>query len=173
VLFALLVLLAVACLRGADIAGQVICGQLLSAETERPVELGIVELRTEAGDSIASDLTDADGAFVLRAPHPGSFVLVASALGHREASDGIFELGPDGEMSVEVRIAADAVTLEEIVVEAERRGLPLKVVSSGFVRRRGANRGSRTWKRSRSIEGQRRSRSSTACPNLLPGPPSG
>lgn len=98
--------------------GQSIQGTLRDRESNAPIATARVVLLTEAGDSVAAALTNASGHFVLRSPDPGGFRLRASALGYRETTAGIFDLERGGEMSLEFRIHAAPITLEEIVVAA-------------------------------------------------------
>ncbi len=69
----------------------------------------------------------------MNSPDPGSFLLLAVSLGHRETTVGVFELGEGGEISVEFRIPVEALLLEGILVEASRMADQLEL--NGFLRR--------------------------------------
>ena len=69
----------------------------------------------------------------MNSPDPGSFLLLAVALGHRETTVGVFELGEGGEISVEFRIPIEALPLEGFLVEADRVAEQLDL--NGFTRR--------------------------------------
>ena len=75
---------------------------------------------TEAGDSVGRTLTDRDGRFSISSAEPGSFTLSASALGYRDTRVGVFELGVGGELTIEFRVAADPLPIEELVVSFNR-----------------------------------------------------
>jgi len=83
---------------------QTIHGRLLDIDTGLPIDLGLVIMLTESGDSITSALTTQNGYFSLTSPMPGTFLLLGSAWGYRETGDGVFELGEGAELTVEFRI---------------------------------------------------------------------
>ena len=115
----------------AALGAQTIRGTLLEQGTDAPIPFGRVMMFTEAGDSVAVTLSDADGAFALSSEEPGSFLLAAAALGHRESWAGVFELGTDSEMTVEFRIAPEAIALEGLVIEGQRVEQPT-LMRNGF-----------------------------------------
>lgn len=130
--------LAAACvlaLVASPVQAQTILGQLLEAETDRSIELGLVILISETGDSVASTLTDRNGRFSVSSSEPGSFTLLASALGYRQARVGVFDLGTDGEMTIEFRVRAEPLPIDELVVRFSRNILEHPLVSNGFVDR--------------------------------------
>lgn len=133
----LVLLLGVVCAPGtAGLQAQTLEGRLLDGATGEPIPTGLVIMMTEQGDSVGSTLSDDDGWFSISSPRPGSFFLIASAWGYGETMAGIFELGEDGLMSLDYRLAPAPVPLEQILVELDAgTPLPHKVVSSGFVRR--------------------------------------
>ena len=114
---------------------QTIDGTLMEVETGQPISLGLVIMMTEAGDSLTSGVTNGQGRFSVTAPEGGSFVLVASAFGFKETAAGVFELGPDGEMDVEFRIAAAPMPIDGLLVSLQRPALQHQLVKNGFVRR--------------------------------------
>ena len=114
---------------------QTIRGTLLERDSNRPINLGFVALLTEAGDSITSTITNRMGRFELVSPDPGSFLLLAAALGHRETTVGVFELGEGGELAVEFRTPVEALTLNGLLVQADRIGQQPALVLNGFSRR--------------------------------------
>ena len=79
-----------------SLRAQSIRGTLLQRGTDTPIALGFVALLSESGDSIASVITNSVGEFFLTSPDPGDFLLLAAALGHRETTVGVFELGVGG-----------------------------------------------------------------------------
>jgi len=120
----------------ASVAGQTVDGSLLESGTDRPVELGLLVLLTESGDSVASTLTDQMGRFRLESPEPGSFLLAATALGYEGLTAGALELGEGARMSVNVRIRPRAIEIGGITVETRSSAVsePM-LVRNGFVDR--------------------------------------
>jgi hypothetical protein len=117
------------------LAAQTISGMLLGSDSNQPIELGFIVMLTESGDSVAVTITNENGFFSVTSPEPGSFLLHASALGYRESVDGVFDIGADGVMQIEFRLEPRAVTLEGLVVQAERVAKEPKLVSTGFYNR--------------------------------------
>lgn len=105
------------------------------ARNERPIRLGIVELISMDGDTVGRAFSGDDGRFAVRAEEPGVFTLSASAYGYRTTVARGFELGRSGAMTVEVRMTADPVELDEMVVGFNRPMLDHPLVSNGFVER--------------------------------------
>jgi len=114
---------------------QTIDGTLMEVQTGQPISLGLVIMMTEAGDSVTSGVTNGQGRFSVTAPEGGSFVLVASAFGFKETRAGVFELGSDGQMDVEFRIASAPMPIDGILVSLQRPALEHQLVKNGFVRR--------------------------------------
>lgn len=116
-------------------SAQTISGTLLDLDTERPIPLGLVMMFTMEGDSITATVSDPAGRFQVTSPEPGSFVLVAAALGYEETSAGVFELGSDGEMQVEYRLPSRPLPIDEVLVSIDRPTVEHHLVRNGFVRR--------------------------------------
>ncbi|MBW3535005.1 MAG: carboxypeptidase regulatory-like domain-containing protein [Gemmatimonadetes bacterium] len=116
-------------------AAQTIDGTLMDLHSGQPIPLGLVMMFTESGDSVAMTVTDERGHFRLSSPDPGSFVLLASALGYKETADGVFELGEDGVMTVEHRLAPQPLPIDALIVSLRRPVLQHHLVRNGFVRR--------------------------------------
>jgi hypothetical protein len=131
----LLLALAVTLAGPGAVAGQTIEGTLMEVGSSRPISLGLVIMMTEAGDSVTSDVTDAQGRFRVEAEDGGSFVLIASAFGFKETRAGVFELGDDGEMDVEFRVGAEAMPIDGLLVELARPTLQHQLIRNGYVRR--------------------------------------
>ena len=128
-------LLATSGLSPASLRAQTIRGTLLERGTDRPIHLGFVALLTESGDSVTSTITNEDGRFSLTSPVPGSFLLLAAALGHRETTVGVFDLGEGGEFTVDFRVPVEALTLEGLIVQADQVAQDASLVMNGFMRR--------------------------------------
>lgn len=120
---------------GLDASAQTIRGHLLDATTGEPIDLGLVIMLTEDGDSVTNALTGRGGYFSITSLNPGSFVLLGSGLGYEESKAGVFDLGMGGEVSVEFRLPAMPLPIDEILVELDRNVLEHKLIRTGFVRR--------------------------------------
>lgn len=119
---------------------QTLGGRLLGRGSNRPIGLAIVTLVAEnTGDMVAATITDDLGRFSLTSPEPGSFLLRASAFGYGTSTAGIFDLGPDGEMTVDFRIDPRPVALDGLVVSTHRLESRHNLIASGFLAR--LNRG--------------------------------
>lgn len=116
-------------------AGQTISGTLLDLETDQPIQFGLVMLYTTEGDSITQAVSDARGRFSVTSPEPGSFVMIAAALGYEETRAGTFDLGPDGRMQVEYRLPSEPLPLDAVLVSVGRPVVDHHLVRNGFVRR--------------------------------------
>ena len=134
VLVVLLVLSGLLVMRQSSSA-QTIEGRLLDVADDRPIELGLVILMTEGGDSVDATVSDEQGRFAISSDEPGRFILLASAWGYGERAEGVFELGEGGWMSVDFRIRAQPLELDELLVGIDQPVLEPKVVRIGFVRR--------------------------------------
>ena len=119
----------------AHLSAQTIRGTLLQRGSDDPISLGFVALLTESGDSVTSTITDEEGGFLVTSPVPGNFLLLAAALGHRETTVGLFELGEGGELTVEFRIPVEPLTLDGLLVQAEPSAQVPALVRNGFSRR--------------------------------------
>lgn len=133
-LVALLVLHAAGAL-GAPLEGQTIRGTLMEDGTDLPISLGMVVLLTEALDSVNATMTSNDGEFSLDSRDPGNFFLMASGLGYRHTTVGLFELGVGGEMTIEFRLAREPLTLEGLLVEGARVAEESSLATNGFYAR--------------------------------------
>ena len=117
------------------LVAQTIQGRLSETGSDQPIDLGFIAMLTESGDSVAVTITNENGFFSVTSAEPGSFLLHASALGYRESVDGVFDLGADGVMQIEFRLRRRAVTLEGLVVYAERVAKEPRLISNGFYNR--------------------------------------
>ena len=114
-------------------SAQTIRGNLMEFGSDAPIDLGLIIMISEFGDSVASTLSSNTGFFEVTAPESGNYLLLAAALGYRESRVGLFELGEDGEISVEFRLWEEPLMLDGIMVESLVREPEL--VRNGFYRR--------------------------------------
>lgn len=123
------------------VQAQTINGTLMEVDSDQPISLGLVLMLSESGDSITSTVTDSRGRFSVSADEPGSFLLIASAFGFKETAAGVFELGENGAMDIEFRIAAAPMPIDGLLVSLQRPVLEHNLVRNGFVRRITRGRG--------------------------------
>ncbi|MEM7415710.1 MAG: carboxypeptidase regulatory-like domain-containing protein [Gemmatimonadota bacterium] len=116
-----------------SLGAQTIRGQLMDMHTDAPIDLGLIIMVSEAGDSITSTLSSPGGRFSISTDQPGNYLLLAAALGYRETRVGLFELGDGGEMSVEFRLWPEPLSIDGIMVQSLVREPQL--VRNGFYRR--------------------------------------
>lgn len=131
----LVILMAALAATPALIDAQTISGTLLDLNTDRPIQFGLVMLYTTEGDSVTQAVSDARGRFTVTSPEPGSFFMLAAALGYEETRAGIFELGRDGRMQVEYRLPSEPLPLDALMVSVDRPVVDHHLVRNGFVRR--------------------------------------
>jgi hypothetical protein len=118
---------------------QVISGQVVEAETDRPIPFGEVTVLDEDGDIVATTFADGGGRFSVRLPRSGTFTVYAARLGYFNAvSEGI-EVTSRQEVAIAVRLAPAPLTVDSLAVEVEGRSLPL--LREGFYDRKNAGQG--------------------------------
>lgn len=112
---AALALLAVAPLRAQSVRGQFVD----AAGT--PVPAGRVLLQTDSGRVVHSALTDDGGAFSLRAPRAGRYVVRGERIGFGATLSAPLELAADEEATYRLVASGERVLLDAIVVETRSR----------------------------------------------------
>lgn len=113
-------------------AAQTVTGTVLDPETEAPLSGVHVRLLDDAGDAVGATFTEGDGRFRLAAPGPGTWRLAAELLGRATITSAPLDLEDGGVVRVEIRMAVDAVRIEDPVVITAERSRP----SHEFHRRR-------------------------------------
>lgn len=103
-------------------ASAVLAGVLIDDDSAQPIALGLVRLLDASRQAVAIARSEQDGSFRLISPGPGEYRISAEALGYRAAEAGGLELAPGDTVTVEFRLAADAVVLDPLRVVA--RGVP-------------------------------------------------
>lgn len=99
---------------------QLIRGWVLRAD-RTPIPDATVLLRGEEGDVLARATTRPNGRFELRPGSGGRMHLEATHLGYADWETAPFDLAPDDDLEVMIRLKIEAIPLEEVMVEARRR----------------------------------------------------
>lgn len=104
----------------ARLAAQVVRGTVTQGTSGAPVAGALVELLTtdSAGVRVASALTDPAGAFALRAPVPGRYVLGAKRIGVRRVTTDAFSLAAGETRSIAIALEPVDFRLPEVVIMA-------------------------------------------------------
>ncbi len=135
-------LLALVCLLvGARARAQEIRGTVLDQTTRLPVAAASVSLVGAKERPITEVLTDSVGGFVLELDDAGAFVLEAHALGYAAVTSSRLEVAYGELVEVVLRLAADAVPLEPLVVKARSHPPNQYLENAGFYARRRAGVG--------------------------------
>jgi len=85
-----------------SVGAQAVTGHLYDSETRRAVINGNVALRDSLGVVVARTGTDEEGAFMVNAPEPGLYSLLAVGLGYRSSPSGTFYVGAEEEVTVDL-----------------------------------------------------------------------
>jgi len=113
--------------------GQIVAGYVVDDAMGTRLADVEVSLRNTAGRIVRTAVTDTAGAFELQAPRFGEFTLVASMLGMTTVATESFAVEA-GTMKVVLRMAAEAVPLEPLTVEA-RGGYAALGMLAGYYER--------------------------------------
>ncbi|MGD8319699.1 MAG: carboxypeptidase regulatory-like domain-containing protein [Gemmatimonadota bacterium] len=113
---------------------QAVLGRVVDEATSGPVSWAELTLLGEEGDTLETVVADSTGWFLFHPHGPGPYRLRVSRIGYRSATVGALEMKPYEAMTLEVRLAAEAVALEPLRVIAEPRDPRLE--DAGFYRRR-------------------------------------
>ena len=119
---------------GAPLHAQAVLGRAVDDNTGAPVSWAEMVLLGEEGDTVETVVADSTGWFLFHPHGPGPYQLRASRIGYRTATVGEVALKrPFESLTVEVRMATEAVVLEPLRVVAEPRDRRLE--AAGFYRR--------------------------------------
>ncbi len=100
---------------------QSVRGVLLDAASGAPIEGAMVLLLDESGQTAFQVLTDARGAFRMDRQVPGRYTLRTDRIGHASTTHPPFTIPETGSVTLELRAAVEAITLEGIEVEGDAR----------------------------------------------------
>jgi hypothetical protein len=118
---------------------QTLKGTILDSSTGEPVTLTFVALLEEGREMVVSTLGEEDGSFSVTAPESGDYFLYVARSGYSTVVDGMFELGRDGVLDVQVGLTPEPIALEPLTVEADRDMSVLE--RSGFYDRAAVGQG--------------------------------
>ncbi|MDX1395274.1 MAG: carboxypeptidase-like regulatory domain-containing protein [Gemmatimonadota bacterium] len=104
----------------ATTAGQTIVGTALEAGGALRVSGALVSLLDADGAATDQTLTSASGAFLLRAPVPGTYRVRIERIGYADWLSETYTLEEGERRSVEVRVSRDPVRLDALHVEVTR-----------------------------------------------------
>jgi hypothetical protein len=111
---------------------QVIRGRVLESQSILPVASAGVMLLDTTFTAVAGTATNANGAFTLEAPGPGSFYVLTESLGYSPTIDGILELAEGGSLTVEIYLKPKPIVLDSIKVAVERAQIFQHLEGAGF-----------------------------------------
>lgn len=80
----------------ASVDAQAVQGRLIGRETQAPVRGGTVYLMAADSQAVALALTDARGRFILQAPRPGRYWMLARAPAYETSETDLFAVGAEG-----------------------------------------------------------------------------
>ncbi len=84
-----------------------------------PVAGALVVLVDDAGEEVASVVSTAAGAWVLRAPSPGEWTVRVERIGFATSAAGPFRLAAGADRAVSLAVSSEPVALPAITVESE------------------------------------------------------
>jgi hypothetical protein len=113
--------LALAALAPVAATGQTVVGQVVEEDAERPLAGAFVVLEDSAGVRHGAVLAGDDGRFVVRAPSPGRYRLVARLIGYADQASGLFRLAADETVERRLEVRIRAISLEGIRAEVGKR----------------------------------------------------
>ncbi len=102
-------------------SAQTVVGTVMEAGTARPLAGAFVTLETLDGARQGGVLAGDEGRFVIRAPTPGTYRLVARFIGYADAVSDAFTLGDGETVRRAVEVSVRAVSLEGIRAEVGKR----------------------------------------------------
>jgi len=103
------------------VGAQTVAGRVIADTDGIPLRNVSVSLLLESGDAVGRTLTDDEGRFVLQAPTPGVYRVVADHLGYRRLESPLATVGPDQMMTIDFELPIDPIEVEGIGVEVQRR----------------------------------------------------
>lgn len=98
---------------------QIVRGSVLDATTQAPIAGATIELREAgSGRQPIRATSDSAGAFLLSAPHGGTYTIQARLIGFLTAPPDTIRISKDDPIRVEMRLDANAIPLQPVRVTA-------------------------------------------------------
>jgi hypothetical protein len=98
------------------VAAQSIRGTVMDEADDRPLDAVHLVLLDSAGTTLGETLSDEDGWFVLAPPEPGRWIVAADLIGYGDMRSELLDVERGEQLTVEIRMAVEAVALEPLVV---------------------------------------------------------
>lgn len=115
-------------------SAQSVVGRVIDGANGTPLRTATVVLLDSADTPVDAAATDSAGWFALEAPNEGSFRLFAERLGYGDLHSDWLDVARDARVEVQVRMSAQAIAVEGVVVSVDSRYSKLDEV--GFFARR-------------------------------------
>lgn len=119
----------------------VVKGRILDGSSKQPITLAAVALLDTAMAVVAQALTNQNGTFMLEAPRPGSYFVLADRVGYKRAVDGILELQKGGSISIDFYLRPQPLVMDSLVVAAKRQRTIRHLAAVGYYERQQAGFG--------------------------------
>lgn len=117
------------------VKAQLVEGVVVEDGSEDPVSRAVVRLERTDDEVVRSTATDSEGRFAVMAPGAGEYRLVVEHLSYVTVETEAFQLEEGTSHQVTVRVDADAVLLDALVVEGRGRASLQEPTYEGFYAR--------------------------------------
>jgi hypothetical protein len=108
-----------------DLDAQTIRGRVTESGTGAAVPGALLLLHSPDGEEVASAVSGEGGAWVLRAPAPGEWLVRVERIGFAAATEGPFRLASGADLTVPVEVSSAPLELPALTVESESGGCGL------------------------------------------------
>jgi hypothetical protein len=135
---ALLLASVVCCLLPRNAEAQLVRGRVIEAEGANPIKHATLELLDDRARVVARVTVDSLGAFRVRGWEAGKYRLRTTALGFKSVQSDILELATGDVFDLTIKLDANAVPLEPVVVNARARESLAEIALAGYYDRRDA-----------------------------------
>ncbi len=98
-------------------------GVLLDEQTGGPVSVGLVQLVSARGETVASVESDTEGRFSIQTPGPAEYRLRVERVGYQTKESGSFSIPPGYVLSVQIQLSPAPLPLDSVWVTGRRRAL--------------------------------------------------
>lgn len=97
-------------------AAQTISGRVMDDVSGNPLESVHVVILDDEGHNFGETFSNEAGGFRLVLPRSGDWVIAADLIGYGSVQSEPMEIGPDERVTVEIRMAVEAIPMEPVVV---------------------------------------------------------